>query len=115
MPARTLPASARRLIEDPRNQLSFSVVSILELAAKRASGRQTAPTLGADVVHALALSAGMTEISLRSEHAIAVETLAITHPDAFDRLLLAQAQIEGLQLVTHDERLAAYDSRVILF
>lgn len=44
-----------------------------------------------------------------------METIAPFHPDLFDRLLLAQAQVEGLRLVTHDERLASFDSRTILF
>lgn len=44
-----------------------------------------------------------------------METIAPFHPDPFDRLLLAQAQVEGLRLVTHDERLASFDSQTILF
>jgi PIN domain nuclease of toxin-antitoxin system len=44
-----------------------------------------------------------------------VETLAPFHGDPFDKLLLAQAQIEDMRLVTHDETLARYDSRTILF
>lgn len=54
-------------------------------------------------------------LPLTPEHAAAVEGLATYHPDPFDRLLLAQARAEGLQLVTHDGRLAEYDSRTILF
>jgi PIN domain nuclease of toxin-antitoxin system len=113
--SRTLPQSVRRLIEDERNELFFSAISIFEIASKRASGRRSAPTIAADVVAELALRAGLREVLVSHEHAAAVETLAITHPDAFDRGLLAQAQIEGLQLVTHDEDLALYDTRTILF
>lgn len=54
-------------------------------------------------------------LPVTDEHAAAVETLASFHSDPFDRLLLAQAQIEGLKLVTHDETLATHDSRIILF
>jgi PIN domain nuclease of toxin-antitoxin system len=113
--SRTLPQSAHRLIEDERNDLFFSAISVFEIASKRASGRRSAPTIGADIVAELALRAGLREVPVTHEHAAAVETLAITHPDAFDRVLLAQAQIEGLQLLTHDEDLAGYDSRTILF
>ena len=113
--SQTLPLTARRLIENERNDLFFSAVSIFEIATKRASGSRSAPTIGADVVAELALRAGLREVRVTHAHAAAVETLAITHPDAFDRLLLAQAQIEGLQLVTHDEDLARYDTRTIVF
>lgn len=113
--SRTLPLSARRLIDDPRNELYFSAISIFELASKRATGRRSAPALGADVVAGLALEAGLREVPVTFRHSMAVETLAIAHPDPFDRLLLAQAQIEGLLLLTHDERLSRYDSLTILF
>ena len=113
--SRTLPRFARRLIADERNELFFSAISIFEVASKRASGRRGSPTIAADVVAELALSAGLRELPVTHAHAAAVETLAIAHPDAFDRLLLAQAQIEGLQLVTHDEDLASYDTRTIIF
>lgn len=112
---RTLPLSARRLLEDERNDLFFSAVNIFEIAAKRASGSRSAPTVGADIVAELALRAGLREVPVTHVHAAAVETLAIAHPDAFDRLLLAQAKTEGLQLVTHDENLARYDNRAIVF
>jgi PIN domain nuclease of toxin-antitoxin system len=113
--SRTLPQSARRLIEGARNELFFSAISIFEIASKRASGRRSAPAVAADIVADLALRAGLREVPVTQAHAAAVETLAISHPDPYDRLLLAQAQIEGLQLVTHDENLARYDSRTILF
>jgi PIN domain nuclease of toxin-antitoxin system len=113
--ARSLPGSIRRLIEDGRNEVYFSSISIFEIASKRASGSKSAPSISAETVTRLADKAGLREVSVQAAHAMAVETLAPFHGDSFDRLLLAQAQIEGLQLVTHDEALAQYDSRTILF
>jgi len=112
---RELPLSARRLIEDTRNDLYFSAINIIEIALKRAARKRSAPSLGADDVWRLAVEAELLEVVVTHQHAIAVETIAIAHGDPFDRLLLAQAKVEGLQLLTHDERLARYDDRTILF
>ena len=63
----------------------------------------------------MALRLDMQELQVSSAHALAVEAIALMHPDPFDRMLLAQAQVEDMRLVTHDETLASYDSRTILF
>lgn len=112
---RELPVPARRLIEDPRNDLYFSAINIIEIALKRATRKRSAPSLGPDDVWRLAIEAELSEVVVTHEHAIAVETIAIAHGDPFDRLLLAQAKVEGLQLLTHDERLARYDDQAIVF
>lgn len=112
---RLLPASLRRMIEDGRNEVYFSAMSIFEIASKRASGSRNAPRTASDTVVELAARSDLRELAVTSEHARAVETVAAFHSDPFDRLLLAQAQVEGLQLVTHDEALAQYDPRTILF
>ncbi len=112
---RLLPASLRRMIEAGQNEVYFSAISIFEIASKRALGRRSAPNTASDTVVELAARSSLRELAVTSRHAKAVETIAAFHPDPFDRLLLAQAQVEGLQLVTHDETLAAYDPRTILF
>lgn len=110
-----LPSSVRRLIDSDRNDLYFSSVNIHEIAVKRAVKRRHRLALGAEEVWRFAIAGGLSEVVVTSQHAMAVESLAISHPDPFDRLLLAQAQVEGLQLLTHDQRLAQYDTRTILF
>lgn len=104
----------RRLLGDDRNELYFSAVNIFEIASKRASGSRSAPATAADAIYRLALKADIVELPVRAEHAMIVETLAISHPDPFDRLLLAQAKFEGMQLLTHDESLARHDPTAIL-
>jgi PIN domain nuclease of toxin-antitoxin system len=113
--SRSLPASIRKMLADPRNAVFVSVVSLFEIATKRAASGGRLPELGADDALSLASRTGFALLSLEPEHAVAVETFAPFHGDPFDRLLLAQAQIEGFQLVTHDEAIAAYDARTILF
>ena len=54
-----------------------------------------------------------TPLDISSEHALAVEYLPPHHHDPFDRLLVAQAQLEGLTLVTDDARLGAYEVKVL--
>jgi PIN domain nuclease of toxin-antitoxin system len=110
-----LSGDVRRLIQIGNNSVFFSSISIFEIAAKRASGRRSAPRVDAGRVVELAQESRLRELPVSVAHAAAVETLAITHPDPFDRLLLAQAQVEDLRLVTHDANLASYDSRAILF
>lgn len=109
-----LPAAARHLLADRRNAVHFSPVSVLEVAIKRSSGSRSAPAVPSERLVELARAAGFSELPLSSVHAAALETLAVAHPDPFDRLILAQAKIEGLQLLTHDETLAGFDNRAIL-
>lgn len=59
------------------------------------------------------LENGYTELPITGEHAVNVDTLPRLHQDPFDRLLLAQAQTEGITLVTADERLAGYGGAVL--
>jgi len=113
--SRSVPRDIQRLLIDRKNAAYFSAVSIYEVAAKRASGAKSAPQIGAGELSRLATEAGYEILNMTAEHAIAVETLARYHPDPFDRMLLAQAQVEDMRLVTHDETLATYDSRTILF
>jgi PIN domain nuclease of toxin-antitoxin system len=110
-----LSPRVRSLIADGRNEIGFSAAAILEIAVSRAAGRRNAPKVPGERVAGLARQAGYEMLPVTDAHAAAVETIAPFHGDPFDRLLLAQAQIEGFQLVTHDEALAAYDNRTILF
>ncbi|RYG85111.1 MAG: type II toxin-antitoxin system VapC family toxin [Alphaproteobacteria bacterium] len=110
-----LPKHLLSELKDPRNDLWCSSVNLIEIATKRSAGRRGAPQISAAEALQLSQDVGFRLLLVTAEHAIAVETLAISHPDPFDRLLLAQAQVEGLQLVTHDERLARYDTRTFLF
>ena len=105
----------RALLLDRRNQTWASAASFYETAVKYAANRRHGPPIDGDQLLALTRGADYPILSISPEHAVAAGTTAPFHPDPFDRLLLAQAQVEGLQLVTHDEALAQYDSRTILF
>ena len=102
-----LSNAAVELIRDPANAPCFSAVSIWEVAIK--FGRKR-PGFDVDpqVFRSELLANGYTEVAVTGRHAAAVARLPDLHKDPFDRLLAAQAGVEGLLLVTADSRLGAY-------
>ena len=99
-----LAAASRAAIESPDSIVYLSAASAWEMSIKRAKGRLDSP---ADVVEALDAS-GFRELPVRIEHAEAVGALPPHHADPFDRMLVAQAQLEGLVCVTRDPAFEAY-------
>ncbi len=106
-----LPASARRLIESPRNQPLFSAASLWEIAIKNQLGRKDFRVEPRTLRRGL-LDNGYLELPITGEHAVATDTLPPMHKDPFDRLLIAQAQIEGVLLLTADVQVAQYPGPV---
>jgi PIN domain nuclease of toxin-antitoxin system len=102
-----LPAKARKLLNDPRNELIFSAASLWEIAIKSTLGR---PDFKVDPRHLRRglLDNGYTEIPVTSEHAVSIDALPPLQKDPFDRLLVAQAISEGVTLLTSDAQLARY-------
>ena len=99
------------MLEDPMNTPVFSVVSLWELVIKRSLSRpdfQVEPSL----LRQALIEVGWRELSVEAHHALAVGQLPPLHRDPFDRLLLAQAQSEGLLLITADQQLARYPGPV---
>ena len=105
-PAR-LSASARRLINDADNEPLFSVASLWEIAIKRGLGRKDFQ-VDARLLRRGLLDNGYSELPITSNHVIAVEDLPSIHKDPFDRLLVAQATVEGITLLTLDLVVARY-------
>lgn len=106
-----LSRKARRLLDDPDMQLWFSAVSLWEVAIKHGLGRQDFRVEPRRLRRGL-LDSGWRELSISSEHAIATLDLPAIHKDPFDRMLLAQAEVEGLTLVTSDDIVARYPGNV---
>ena len=109
-----LPEVARVLLEAPENELVFSVASVWEVAIKSALGRDDF-TVDAAVLRRGLIENGYLELPVAGEHAVAVPTLPPLHRDPFDRLLVAQAQIEGIILLTVDPLVAAYPGPIRKF
>jgi PIN domain nuclease of toxin-antitoxin system len=106
-----LPAEARALIESPANELVFSAASLWEIAIKSGLGRDDFQ-VDARLLRRGLLDNGYSELPIGSEHAVAVTGLTPIHKDPFDRLLVAQAMVEGITLLTADALVAAYPGPV---
>lgn len=106
-----LPLAARRLIESTSNELLFSAANIWEVAIKRALGRsdfQADPRL----LRRGLLDNGYSELPILSDHVVAIDSLPPIHKDPFDRLLVAQATVEGITLLTADSVVARYPGSI---
>lgn len=106
-----LSSAARRYINNPDNELLFSAASLWEITIKSALGREDF-RVEPRVLRGALLHNGYVELTITSEHAVNVDTLPPIHKDPFDRLLLSQALVEGITLLTADEQLASYGSPV---
>ena len=102
--ADALSTEARAAIESPRSAVYLSTASAWEMSIKRSRGRLESPT---DVVEAVE-SNGFRELPVSILHAQTVNDLPPHHADPFDRVLIAQAQVEGLTIVTRDAAFEAY-------
>lgn len=104
----SLGSSARSTINDPRNRLFISAVSIWELSIKISLGKLQLGASVRAVIDGYAKT-GATLLPMTPEHAMMTESLPWHHRDPFDRMLIAQANREGLTLLTHDDRIRQYD------
>lgn len=104
---RKLSDQAVALLSDPENELIFSAVSVWEAAIKSSLGKKdfrTDPRL----LRRRLLDNGYTELPLTSSHAVTIDQLPPIHKDLFDRILVAQAIVEGIILLTADSTVAQY-------
>lgn len=106
-----LSAKARKLINEPTSELFFSAASLWEIAIKRGLGRDDFK-VDARLLRRGLLDNGYREIPIGSEHAVAIDSLPPIHKDPFDRMLIAQAMVEGLTLLTSDAVVAQYPGAV---
>lgn len=99
----------RHALAVPGNTVFVSAASVWEIAIKRALGRIVFPLEDLDAVLA---RAGFEDLPIAAAHAIAAGGLPRHHADPFDRMLIAQAQVEDLTLVSEDAAFGAYDVRL---
>jgi PIN domain nuclease of toxin-antitoxin system len=102
-----MTTSLVRLLQDANNQIVFSTASVWEIAIKHSAGKSDFP-YPAQSIRTQLLKAGYEELPVLGEHALAVESLPAIHKDPFDRLLIAQAMVEGITLLTADATIARY-------
>ncbi len=106
-----MPPKARVLINDLENELLFSTASLWEISIKNGLGRNDLH-VDARLLRRGLLDNGYNELPVTSEHAVAVDGLPRIHRDPFDRILVAQAMVEGIVLLTVDPLVAEYPGPV---
>jgi PIN domain nuclease of toxin-antitoxin system len=108
-----MSAAARWAIEDPSNDVYVSVASAWEIAIKAERGRLTLPVSPERYVPGLLSRFSFAPLDVRLAHALRAGALPPIHHDPFDRLLIAQAQIEDMPLVSGDPAISRYEVDVI--
>lgn len=108
-----LPSKMRALIEDVDNALHFSTASLWEIVIKNQLGR-TDFVVDPRVFRIALKDHGYIEVPISGEHVLFVHDLPPLHKDPFDRILIAQASVEGMGLLTVDQQLIDYGGTVIL-
>ncbi|MFP5235393.1 MAG: type II toxin-antitoxin system VapC family toxin [Acidobacteriota bacterium] len=106
-----LPRAAFRLINDAENDLIFSVPSIWEYGVKFAKAPERFG-LPPHQLREVLLDNGYTEMDITGRHVLAISNLPRIHGDPFDRILIAQAMVEGITLLTTDATVARYEGPI---
>jgi len=108
-----LPRAVADLIDHPGTRIALSVASMWELTLKVLDGRLRLPEAPADYFEAVTAELRAEVIPIEGRHVAALAELPVLHDDPFDRMLVAQALVEDLDLVTGDERIHRYPVRTI--
>jgi len=111
-PERLAPGT-RKLLTRSDNELLLSAASAWEIGIKHGLGKLRLPDTPERAVPELMASTGVVPLPVLHRHALRVATLPPKHRDPFDRLLVAQAQIEDLPILTSDRSFRLYDVKVI--
>lgn len=113
--SRTVRVSAPRrdLIQAPAATVWVSAASIWEIAIKHSLARADMPVSAPAALRYFEES-GNRLLSIAPDHAVAIESLPSHHQDPFDRILIAQARVEPMRLITHDAVLAQYGEAIVL-
>lgn len=104
-----LSAEHYTLINAGQNQVFVSAASVWEAAIKQTAGKLKVP----GVLGKTAVEQGLTALPIALDHATVAGALPPHHKDPFDRMLVAQAQVEALSLMTHDAALNQYDVHIV--
>jgi PIN domain nuclease of toxin-antitoxin system len=107
-----LPKKARQLIADSKNEKYFSPASLWEVVIKSGQNRPDFQ-VDARVLRRQLLDNGCLELPITGVHTISISDLPPIHKDPFDRLLIAQAKSEGINLLTADATLAEYEAPIV--
>ena len=105
--------ASRELVRDRNNELYLSAASAWEIAIKHGLGKLELPGAPADIVPVLMTKTDVRALPIQLSHTLHVSQLPPHHRDPFDRLLVAQAQLENMPILTGDTQLTQYDVEVL--
>lgn len=108
-----LSAASRALLESAEHELLLSAASSWEIAIKHALGKLVLPVAPEAYVPSRMERTGVRGLAIEHAHALQVSSLPPHHRDPFDRLLVAQAMLERLAILTADPQLSRYEVEVI--
>jgi len=108
-----LPARVAVMVQDPDNEVFLSAASSWEIAIKYAAGKLRLPDDPARFVPAMRAERGFTALAVDEEAALHIAKLPMLHGDPFDRLLVAQAIVHGMTILTPDPIVARYPARTM--
>ena len=109
---RRLSSASRDILADPANEVLMSAVSAWEIAIKFALGRLDLPEPPHSFVPSRMQLSGALPLAIDHLHALEVARLPMHHRDPFDRLLIAQAQVEDIAVMTADQKFEPYDIQI---
>lgn len=108
-----LPSHIRELIAKGGNELFFSAASCWEIAIKAQLGKISIPAKADSYISEQMAANSVQSLPVEASHALQVYHLPLLHRDPFDRILIAQAQLEGLPIITSDSQIMEYKIKVI--
>ena len=102
-----LSESRRAILANPTNQIFVSIASLWETAIKISSGKLSLSKPLSQIIDEITDSSSLI-LHIEPEHTLVVSTLPLHHRDPFDRIIISQAQVENLSVMTHDGAFADY-------
>lgn len=108
-----LDDNIRELIGNAPSNLLLSAASAWEMAIKAQAGKLTLPESVVEFTQKQLALNDIGSLDITTEHALTIFRLPMHHKDPFDRMLIAQAMVEDLILITNDELIRQYDVRVV--
>lgn len=108
-----LPARVKKILKDTHNELFLSVASAWEITIKAQLGKLKLPLEAAAYIPDRLAFYGMEGLPIRMRHVLQLGSLPALHRDPFDRILIAQSQVEDLPMLTADPMIARYGVHVI--
>jgi PIN domain nuclease of toxin-antitoxin system len=109
---KSLSKTRRQIISEPQNDVFLSIASLWEIAIKISLGKLTLAKHFSDVIKQIAVE-NIEILPISPEHTIQVSILPFHHRDPFDRIIIAQAQIENLPVMTDDSNFNNYGIKIL--